>query len=510
MTFSRVEKLSRCACASLVAGALLLGLGAIAGTIAISFYHGFFYSVSPDLCPRNVIQFNEYLCAGEDFRSHPTPTKPFSVIFGPFSPFSREINFRMKLNLTESMEPISLNMTYFIYKTRTLGAVSRGTSNDDSSSPSPPSPTPPRDLHGHEWMGWSYAQDSSDSWELLEKRTFSVKKLKNHGPKSKLPCVPFYKKDGIDENYYKLEVSTLSFSNPSTVSSIFFEVAPGPKESGILSVVLICVGMTIGVAVFIHICWMLRLSWAGRFSELPFFSRLSIWMSLCALFSFTPLSLLQYFDDTFEYIIANSALEQLSIVGSLILLLMACRHLLVSIPNEFAQLVKLVSFFRGKIPVIVIPIFAAIGSASIALCHIDPALGKSYTVSSYVFAAFAAVTYIVSLIMMFLVVDCMRRAKVYIDAKRAYYLTFFCVIWETLILLASIVYVIWHPGRLRAYDMLHFNHLMVCALFAELMCPISGSRKVKKKDDIFNSFNGEHSLYDDIMANSRDYSNDQH
>lgn len=500
MTFSRMEKLSRCACASLVAGALLLGLGAIAGTIAISFYHGFFYSVSPDLCPRNVVPFNEYLCAGEDFRSNPTPAKPFSMIFGPFSPFSREIDFRMKLNLTEQ---ISLNMTYFIYKTRTLGAVSRGTSNDDTDPPSPPSP---RDLHEHEWMGWSYAQDSPDSWELLEKRTFFVKKLNNRGPKSKPSNVLFYKKDGIDENYYKLEVSTLLFSNPSAVSSIFFEVVPGPKESGILSVVLICVGMAIGAAVFIHISWMLRLSWPGRFSEFPFFSKLSIWMSLCALFSFTPLSLLQYFDDTFEYIIANSALEQLSIVGSLTLLLMACRHLLVSIPNEFVQLVRLLSFFRGKIPVIVTPIFAAIGSASITLCHIDPALGKSYTASSYVFAAIATVTYVVSLIMMFLMVDCMRRTKVYIDAKRVYYLTFFCIIWESLILLTSIVYVIWHPGRLRAYDMLHFNHLMVCALFAEFMCPISGSKRAKKKDDAFNSFNGEHSFYDNAVTNSRDYS----
>lgn len=77
MVVPRIEKLSRCVCASLAAGTLMLGLAAIAATIAVSFYHRVFYSMSPDLCPRNVVQFDEYLCAGEDFRTNPTPTKPF-------------------------------------------------------------------------------------------------------------------------------------------------------------------------------------------------------------------------------------------------------------------------------------------------------------------------------------------------------------------------------------------------------------------------------------------------
>lgn len=496
MVVPRIEKLSRCVCASLAAGTLMLGLAAIAATIAVAFYHRVFYSMSPDLCPRNVVQFDEYLCAGEDFRTNPTPTKPFSVIFGSFSPLSRKIDFRIKLNLTS---PVDLNMVYSIYTINTLEAVSSGTADDELGPPPPPPP------HEHEWVGWSYAQNSPGSWKLLEKQSFSAKRLKNHGTKSKPPSITFYKKDGIDENYYKLEVSALSFSNSSAVASIFFEAAPGSKEDGVLSVVLICVGIAVGAAIFIHISWMLHLSWAGKFLELPVFPKLSILMSLCALLSFTPLSLVQYFDDTFEYIIANSALEQLSMIGSLILLLVTCRRLLISIPDEFVQLVKLLPFTRGKAPVIVASAFAVIGSTSISLCHIDPALGKSYTITAYIFATLALIAYAISLILMFIMVDCMRRARAYIEAKRIYYLTFSCVVWEALILLTTIAYVIWHPGALQAYDVLHFNHLMVCALFAELMCPASESKKLKKKDPEFDSSNEKPFFYDDTMTTSGGY-----
>lgn len=512
MVYSRVEKLSRCVCISMIAVALALGLASIAATIVVSLYKHNVYSMSPDLCPRNVLQFSEFLCAGEDFRTNPTPKHPFSVVFGSFSPLSRDISFHLKLNVTS---PVDVNMTYLIYKSRSIEIASRGTSDDKPEPPhppphhdAPPHPNPPPHPPmppEHDWVGWSYAKSNTDSWKLLEEKTITVKNVKNHGPKSKPANIMFYKKDGIDENYYKLGVSTLSFNNPNAVASILFEAAPGPKEGGILSVVFICVGMAIGAATFIHISWMLRLSWVGKFSELPFFPKLSIWMALCSLFSFTPLSLMQYFDDTFEYVITNSALEQLSIVGALILLLLMCRHMLISIPDEFVQMVKLLPFFKGKIPLIVASVFAAVGSACITLCHIDPALGRSYTISSYVFAAFAAAAYLVSLIIMFLTVDCMRRARAYIESKRMYYLSASCVVWEALILTATIVYVIWHPGTLQAYDVVHFNHLMVCTLLAELMCPLSDVKRSKKKDIGQDVSDDNRSLCEDTMATSGGY-----
>lgn len=513
MVYSRVEKLSHCVCTSMIVVALILSLVSIAATIAVSFYKHDVYSMSPDLCPRNVVQFNDFLCAGEDFRTNPTPEQPFSVVFGSFSPLSRDLGFHLKLNLTS---PVDVNMTYVIYQSGSIEIVSKGTSDDEPGPPhppprlepppppSPPGPKPPQPPHAPDWVGWIYVKSISDSWKLLEQKTIIVNNVKNHGPKSKPANIMFYKKDGINENYYKLEVSTLSFDKPDAVASILFEAAPGPKEGGILSVVLICVGMAIGSATFIHISWMLHLSRGGKLSELPFFSKLSIWMALCSLLSFTPLSLMQYFDDTFEYIIANSALEQLSIVGAVVLLSLMCRHLLLSVPHESVQVVKLLQFFRGKTPVIITSVFATVGSACITLCHIDPALGKFYTISSYVFAAFAAATYLVVLIVMFLTVDCMRRARLFIDSKRMYYLSASCVVWEALILISSIVYVIWHPGTLQAYDVVHFNHLIICTLLAEFMCPMSDIKKSKVTDDAQDLFSNTQSLYDDVMTMSDD------